>query len=141
MKRLVSTVRQKVHGKSSIGLSIPLWVGLLLGSLADVYSTVTKKQTLISRIRVKKFCSSSSFSSNSEVANAFERPYLSQGLQNTLTASLLARSDVKYSSLSEIVCLDTTVKLPVTSDGYFILRQHTNFSYIPTRYKHFGSTK
>ena len=90
MKRLVSTVRQKVHGKSSIGLSIPLWVGLLLGSLADVYSTVTKKQTAISRIRVKKFCSSSSFSSNSEVANAFERPYtLSQGLQNTLDCEFI----------------------------------------------------
>ena len=56
----------------------------------DVYSKVTKKQTAISRIRVKKFCSSSSFSSNSEVANAFERPYtLSQGLQNTLDCEFI----------------------------------------------------
>ena len=43
MNELVSQVRNRLLGKSGVGLRIPLWVGLFLGYVADCISIFSKK--------------------------------------------------------------------------------------------------
>jgi hypothetical protein len=62
MNELVTLVGGKLRGKSYVGIRIPKFIGLMAGYTADVISKLGVN-LLISSIRVKKFCTSSEFSS------------------------------------------------------------------------------
>jgi nucleoside-diphosphate-sugar epimerase len=90
MNELVSQVRTKLKGKEGVGVSIPYWLGMSLGYLADFVSFVFKKKLPLSSIRVKKFSSSTEFRSSKENLNDFKAPFqLSEGLQRTLMSEFL----------------------------------------------------
>ena len=89
MNELVSLVRGKLRGKSSVGIRIPEFIGLMAGYTADVLAKLGVKLP-ISSIRVKKFCASSEFSSAKHELDGFEAPYtLQEGLDRTLEAEFI----------------------------------------------------
>ena len=87
MNTLVADVRKNMLGKDHVGPRLPKWAGLILGWVADVVSKITGKKLPISRIRVQKFTSSTSFATSKHELDGFEVPYtLRDGLERTLTA-------------------------------------------------------
>ena len=89
MNELVSLVRGKLRGKSTVGIRIPKFIGLIAGYTADVLAKLGVKLP-ISSIRVKKFCASSEFSSAKAELDGFEAPYtLQEGLDRTLEAEFI----------------------------------------------------
>ena len=89
MNELVSLVRGKLRGKSSVGLRIPKFIGLIAGYTADVLAKLGVKLP-ISSIRVKKFRASSEFSSAKHELDGFEAPFsLQEGLDRTLEAEFI----------------------------------------------------
>jgi nucleoside-diphosphate-sugar epimerase len=89
MNELVSLVRGKLRRKSSVGVRIPKFIGLMAGYTADILAKLGVKLP-ISSIRVKKFCASSEFSSAKADMDSFEAPYtLREGLDRTLEAEFI----------------------------------------------------
>jgi len=89
MNELVSLVRGKLRGKSSVGIRIPKVIGLMAGYAADVLAKLGVKLP-ISSIRVKKFCASSEFSSAKGELDGFVAPFtLQEGLDRTLEAEFI----------------------------------------------------
>ena len=78
MNELVRPVRGKLRGKSSVGIRIPKFIGLMAGYTADILSKLGVKLP-ISSIRVKKFCASSEFSAKHEL-DGFGAILLQEGL-------------------------------------------------------------
>lgn len=90
MNALVSLVRRELRGQDNVGLRLPYAVGMALGYVADAVAAMTGKNLPLSSIRVKKFCSSTSFSSAKAQFDDFSEPYsLEEGLRRTLDAEFL----------------------------------------------------
>ena len=89
MNELVSFVRGKLRGRATVGIRIPKFLGLMFGYAADVFAKLGVKTPISSR-RVKKFCTSSEFSSAQSELAGFEAPYsLREGLERTLEAEFI----------------------------------------------------
>ncbi len=87
MNTLVADVRKNMLGKNGVGLRLPKWLGLALGWTADVVTKLTGKKLPISRIRVQKFTSSTSFATAKHELDGFKAPYtLHDGLERTLNS-------------------------------------------------------
>lgn len=90
MNELVSQVRNDLTGATGVGLRIPYWLGMILGHAADIMSYLTKKKLPISAIRVKKFASSTEFTSAKKDLSNFEPPYsVSEGINRTLQSEFV----------------------------------------------------
>lgn len=91
MNTLVQNVRSVLKGKKNTGLRLPYLLGILLGYVADVLSKLSGANLPISSIRVRKFCSNTSFSSAKFELNNFEAPFsLEQGLAKTIQREFVA---------------------------------------------------
>lgn len=91
MNTLVQNVRKELLGKDTLGLRLPYWLGLMLGYIADGFTKVTGKRLPISSIRVKKFCSTTSFGSAKQELDGFVAPYsLQEGLSRTLKSEFIS---------------------------------------------------
>jgi nucleoside-diphosphate-sugar epimerase len=89
MNELVSLVRGKLRGQSSVGIRIPKFIGMMAGYTADILAKLGIKLP-ISSIRVKKFCASSEFSTAKHELDGFEAPYsFQEGLDRTLEAEFI----------------------------------------------------
>ena len=83
MSELVLVIEDKIKLKTS-RIKIPYFVGVLVGLCFDFFSLVTGKKTIISSVRVKKFCATTQFDAT-KAHNTFNPPYsLKEGLNNTL---------------------------------------------------------
>lgn len=92
MNDLVSQVRSQLKGEDTVGLRLPYWLGLLLGNLADVFTTITGKKLPVSSIRVKKFCASTEFTSAKHDLDDFEPPFtLQDGIYRTLHSEFISK--------------------------------------------------
>ena len=90
MNDLVSQVRKKLKGKSGVGPRLPYWLGLLLGYTADLVANISGKNLPVSSIRVKKFASSTEFSSAKASLDNFQVPFsLSDGVRRTLQSEFI----------------------------------------------------
>lgn len=90
MNEFVKYVRSTLRGKNSVGLRIPYWLGIVLGSIADFINYTSKTNIPVSSIRVKKFTSSSEFVSSKHKLNNFQAPYtLESALKNTLESEFI----------------------------------------------------
>ena len=90
MNELVTLVRYELKGKHGVGLRVPYSVGLLLGSIADLMSTILRIQLPISSIRVKKFVSPTEFKTSKQEFGGFVPPFsLSEGITNTLQSEFI----------------------------------------------------
>lgn len=85
MNELVVIVRSKLKGKKGVGFRLPYWFGVILGYSADFISLITGKKLTISSIRIKKFVSSTEFSSAKDTISEFVPPFtVVDGLNQTL---------------------------------------------------------
>lgn len=90
MNALVGHTRSVLTGKTGVGLRFPLFAGSLIGTVADVVARITGKTLPISAIRVKKFTSSTAFSTRAHEAFDFAAPFtLAEGLERTLRYEFL----------------------------------------------------
>lgn len=89
MNELVSFVRGKLRGSQSVGIRIPVFIGLIAGYSADFLAKLGVKLP-ISSIRVKKFCASSEFSTAIAKLDGFKAPFtLQEGLDRTIEAEFI----------------------------------------------------
>jgi len=94
MNDLVRLVRKTLKGKDDVGPRLPLAVGLTLGRLADLAAWLTGRTLPVSHIRVKKFTSTTSFSSAAHAVAGFKAPAtLDQGLLATLDSEFLSPNE------------------------------------------------
>ena len=91
MNELVSQVRAKLKGKDNVGFRLPYWLGLILGHTADWINKLSSKNLPISSIRIKKFTSSTEFTSAKTSLDNFQSPFLlSEGLERTLQSEFIS---------------------------------------------------
>ena len=91
MNELVSVVREQLKNKNGVGLRIPYWFGMLLGYVADLIAKLSGKNLPVSSIRVKKFASSTEFTSGKANLDNFKAPFsLSDGIKQTLHSEFIS---------------------------------------------------
>jgi nucleoside-diphosphate-sugar epimerase len=85
---LVRTIRQQL-GRVGDGPHIPYTLAMALGACCDAFVAVSGRRLPFSRIRVRKFCTSSCFSNARAMASGFAPAYaLPDGLQRTIRYEL-----------------------------------------------------
>lgn len=90
MNELVSRAFIVLRGSPPLGIRIPKFLGLAIGYLANMLSTVGIKLP-ISPVRVRKFCAPSEFYSNKHMLDGFEAPFLlSDALDKTIELEFLS---------------------------------------------------
>ena len=90
MNSLIKNVRVFLNKENTSGIRLPYWFGILLGYLADSFSYMSGRNLPLSSIRVKKFCSSSAFSSAKFKLNNFKAPFsLDEALEKTLNSEFI----------------------------------------------------
>tara|TARA_B100000214_G_C23903716_1_gene597788 strand:+ start:79 stop:1065 length:987 start_codon:yes stop_codon:yes gene_type:complete len=93
MKSLVLISRGMILKKKSIGMFLPGFVGLIVGRLFDFISFISKKELSISSIRIKKFLSTTQFSSSVDTTG-FVPPFsLEEGLIRTIKNEFLKSNE------------------------------------------------
>lgn len=101
MNTLVGTVKEKLGFRGSLGFRIPYVIGLSIGILADIKGFIRKKKSKISSIRVKKFCSTSSFSTNRSYKD-FDAPFsLIEGIEKTIEKEFISPDNEQEFFLTE----------------------------------------
>ena len=93
MNKLVFRVQDFLN-KRPFNLKIPFYFALYIGYLMDMISYLSKKNLLISSVRIKKFCATTSFSSN-KLDEIFSPPFsVEDGLKNTLEYEFLNKDKI-----------------------------------------------
>lgn len=91
MNELVAKVRIKLKNKKGVGVRLPLWIGILMGYLADGVAKLTRRSLPLSSIRVKKFATSTEFKTQKDNLTGFVPPFtLEEGLMMTLESEFIA---------------------------------------------------
>lgn len=84
MNELVKVAYKSLGKGRSLGFRIPYFFGYTLGGAFDLAAFVARRRFPVSRIRIRKFCSTTQFATAAE-SFGFIRPYsLQEGLQRTL---------------------------------------------------------
>ena len=84
MNTLVRTARMVLFGKNNVGFRLPAAFGMSIGLLADLLSKISNKSFSISSIRVKKFVSTTQFSSSVGATGFIAPTSLPDALERTL---------------------------------------------------------
>lgn len=95
MISLVQHVNKLLGKPSSIGCRLPYYLGLLIGFVFDVISSLRGKNFLISSIRVKKFCSDSIYNSAVESTGFVPPVPLIEAIERTVGCEFLAAEKIK----------------------------------------------
>ena len=84
MNTLVGLARERFFGLKGAGLRVPLFVGLVVGRCFDFFSSVVGTSLPISSIRVQKFTSTTSFSSE-KMQLEFNPPFdMTEAIKGTI---------------------------------------------------------
>jgi nucleoside-diphosphate-sugar epimerase len=89
MNELVEFCRWTLFKKKGVGLRLPAFIGVGIGSLFDLFSMVTGKKLPVSSVRVKKFMGTTSFSSSVAERGFLAEHTLLEGLSKTLNYEFL----------------------------------------------------
>ena len=93
MRELVTDIEKHAGLKRRKSYRMPAHVALGLGLLLDMIGKIIGKQFGVSAIRIRKFCATSVFNSNS-IPNNFEAPFtIGEGLERTISSELTATQD------------------------------------------------
>ena len=84
MNQLVKSVNDQLGRKSNTNFYIPYGIGMLAGYFLDGFAKLSGKKLDISSIRVKKFCSDTSFSTSIAKTGFVPSKSLESGLKNTV---------------------------------------------------------
>jgi nucleoside-diphosphate-sugar epimerase len=95
MKELVAEIRSYSPSNNIINLFIsklflPYSVGLLIASFFDFFSSLTGKQFAISRIRIKKFCMNSVYSTRVADLSFIAPVHLDEAIKRTIDSEFLS---------------------------------------------------
>lgn len=94
MNELVPLLRSLMGKRASVGLRLPYWIGYAGGLIFDAAARISGKKFPISAIRVKKFCSTTQFSSDKVLASGFRPPVpLREGIERTVRFEFLGGRD------------------------------------------------
>lgn len=95
MNELVSEVNKIMNGRvAATKIRVPFWMGYLGGLGFDLLSLVTRKKYSVSSVRIKKFCASTQFKSNSIGKLNFVSPVpMKEGLKRTIESEFLEKND------------------------------------------------
>lgn len=90
MNQLVTLVRKDLFGKQGVGLRLPTAIGYGIGAIAEVVSRVTGRRLPISRVRAKKFVSTTSFATKLADEHGFQpKIALEDAIHQTLDAEFI----------------------------------------------------
>lgn len=84
MNKLVSLTRKTIFNKNNVGIRLPFFIGYLIGYLADFISYIFRISLPVSSIRVKKFISTTQFSSSIDSEDFSPPVTVEHGLKETL---------------------------------------------------------
>ena len=84
MNTLISSARKILFNKTNVGLRLPGFVGVTLGYFADLVAIIIRKPLPISSIRVKKFMSTTQFTSSIRNDDFIPPLSLYEGLLQTI---------------------------------------------------------
>lgn len=84
MNDLVSVARKTLFNKRGVGIRLPKPLGIMIGLSFDLLSRILNKSLPVSSIRVKKFMSTTQFSSAADQTGFIPLYSLSEGLKKTL---------------------------------------------------------
>jgi len=102
MNDLVKLVRKSIGKGNGSFFRLPYWFGYSAAKLLDGVAFITGKSFPISSIRVKKFCSTTSFSSSTISDSGFVAPFsLDEGLKNTIQYEFIEDNSDKEVFYSE----------------------------------------
>ncbi len=90
IRQLSSLVHNKLFNKKLSNFYIPYHLGLLIGYVADSISIITKKKLVISSIRVKKFCSSSSFETRNKLPGFYPDYDIHKAIEVTIDSEFIS---------------------------------------------------
>lgn len=93
MNTLVKGVFRALGKEEKIGLRLPYVLGFGIGKLFDLVAVVTGKKFSISSIRVKKFCSNSSFETSVAKSGFIPPVLLADGLARTIKYEFVDKND------------------------------------------------
>lgn len=93
MNELVDHTKNLLGYKNKLNISIPYYVAILIGMFFDLLSFLTRKEFSISMIRIKKFCSSTTFTSNKEDIGFKPKIDIYEGLNKTITHEFIKQID------------------------------------------------
>lgn len=89
MNNLISMTRNILFGKKNVGIRMPSFLANIIGIFADTISKSLNKNLPISSIRVKKFLSTTKFSSSVSETGFIAPCSLEEGLKNTINYEFL----------------------------------------------------
>lgn len=89
MNSLISASRHTLFGKKTVGLRLPGFLGVAIGYIADLVSTIIRKPLPVSSIRVKKFMGTTQFKSSIKETGFIPPISLEEGLARTLSYEFL----------------------------------------------------
>jgi GlcNAc-P-P-Und epimerase len=84
MNKLIKETRKILFNKNNIGIRLPGFLGIFIGYAADLFGKISGRALPVSSIRVKKFMSTTSFSSSINETGFIANAKLEDGLSNTL---------------------------------------------------------
>jgi len=94
MNELVCLVKETMGKKPSTGVHLPYWMGYAGGIFFDGLASIFHRKFPISRIRVKKFCSTTQFNTRIPKDTQFKPPVsLKEGLVRTIQFEFLNKYD------------------------------------------------
>lgn len=93
MNTLVKGVYKALGKDEKIGLRLPYAVGYIIGKVFDFAAVITGKKFSISSIRVKKFCSNSSFETGVAKSGFVPPVLLADGLARTIKYEFVDKND------------------------------------------------
>ena len=89
MNTLVAISRSVLFGQNRVGLRLPAWLGALAGGCFDILAWISGKKLPISSIRVKKFMSTTAFSTSISKTGFEPSCALAKGIERTLRYEFL----------------------------------------------------
>lgn len=89
MNTLVARSRSVLFGRPGCRLRLPRWLGVMAGYIFDVLAWVTRKNLPVSSIRVKKFMTTTAFSTSAHQTGFTPSCSLELGLDRTLRHEFL----------------------------------------------------
>ena len=84
MNTLISCARRTLFGRNNVGLRLPSFVGIAIGSVADWAAKIMRRPLPVSSIRVKKFMGTTQFASSVSSTGFVPPISLEEGLHRTL---------------------------------------------------------
>jgi hypothetical protein len=84
MNTLVGKINKTLGREYNKNCKIPFFIGDLIGVFFDIIAMITNKKLPISAIRIKKFCSDSSFNTSIDTTGFIRPCTLEEGLSRTV---------------------------------------------------------